>query len=220
MHIIERRFNTAKVRATEISSAPNSPGNLTGYASVANSLSEDLGGFRERVANGAFRNSLLARADVRALVNHDPSLIIGRTANGSLRLSEDPTGLRMECDVADTSYGRDLISSVKRGDISQMSFAFQAEDEDWSEEDDPENPDERISIRTLKSVKLLDVSAVTYPAYASTSITSMQPTVMERSHNQLFPYGLPQEVRSRLGNAALNPRSQEARRRLFSMFVG
>lgn len=128
--MIERSFTSVQVRANkpEKRSGQPSPGELTGYASVYNSLSENLGGFRERVASTAFTKSLRDGADVRALVNHDASSIVGRTTNRTLRLSSDAKGLRMECTLPDTSCGRDLYASVLRGDLSQMSFAFQVEE--------------------------------------------------------------------------------------------
>lgn len=216
MHPKELRFNQTQLRAIRSQSA-DSPGQLTGYASVFNSLSHDLGGFRERVAKGAFSKSLLNKADVKALVNHDPSLIIGRTQSGTLRLSEDSVGLRMECDLPNTSYGRDLYQSVQRGDISEMSFAFTPDDDSWDEEDDPET-NSRIAVRTLKSVSLMDVSCVTYPAYESSSVGVDPALVFGRSHN-LFPEGVPLELRSRIP-ALRNLKPQEGRRRLFNLIVG
>jgi HK97 family phage prohead protease len=224
MRTVERRFCETRVNSAGGPLTSTSPGIITGYAAVANSLSEDLGGFKECVANGAFRRSLQSGADVRALINHDPNLIIGRTNHGTLRLLEDPHGLYMSCDVCDTSYGRDLITNVRNQNISQMSFAFTVDDdgEDWIEEDDPETG-ERMQVRILRSVSLIDISPVVYPAYAATSVSAVDPAVLalgrSHSHRQLFPEGIPAEVRSRLGNAVLDPKAQESRRRLFSMFV-
>ncbi len=218
---IERRFLKRQLGAFR-SYSPDSPGVLVGYASVYGSLSEDLGGFRERVARGAVDKSLRDRADVRALVNHDPNLILGRVRNGTLTLSSDETGLLSKIQLPNTSYGRDLWESVARGDVSEMSFAFQAEDEDWADEDDPDDPDQRIRVRTLKGAQLLDVSAVVYPAYESTSvhISSVDPSlVMGRS---LFPEGIPVEVRKRvgnIGNTVLNFKPQERRRALTNLLL-
>jgi uncharacterized protein len=193
----EQRFNPARV-SVRASATPDSPGVLIGYASVFNSLSEDLGGFRERVAPTAYDRALSdPKLDCKALINHDPSLLIGRTLNKTLNLLTDSIGLRMTVNLPNTSYARDLMASVSRGDLNQMSFAFTADDEDWTDEPDPDNPDQSMRIRTLKSVTLMDVSAVTYPAYAATSISSIDPAIMGRS---LFPQGVPMEVRSHVPN--------------------
>jgi HK97 family phage prohead protease len=135
---------------------------ITGYGAVYNDLSEDLGGFREKIEPGAFDG--VVSDDVRALVNHDSNLILGRTGAGTLRLSVDDVGLRYEVDLPDTSYARDLAVSMQRGDITQSSFGFYIEDDDWAKRDDG------TIVRTIKKVRqLLDVSPVTYPAYPTTS---------------------------------------------------
>jgi uncharacterized protein len=135
---------------------------IVGYAAVFNSLSEDLGGFREKIAPGAFKRSLENGADVRALLNHDSNYVLGRNKSGTLFLSEDERGLKIEITPPDTQWARDLMVSMERGDIDQMSFGFYTISDDW-ETKDGEN------IRTLKEVELFDVSVVTYPAYTATS---------------------------------------------------
>jgi HK97 family phage major capsid protein/HK97 family phage prohead protease len=142
---------------------------LVGYAAVFDSMSKNLGGFREKISRGAFSRSISERADVRALLNHDPNVVLARTKSGTLKLSEDSTGLRCEILLPDTQTGKDLYSSVQRGDISEMSFGFRvpAGGDTW----------ERVqgeSIRTLTDVDLHDVSICTYPAYASTTISARQ----------------------------------------------
>lgn len=138
------------------------PVEIRGYGAVFNELSENLGGFREKIAPGAFDGVL--SDDVRGLINHDSNLILGRTAASTLRLSVDERGLRYEIDLPDTSYARDLGVSMQRGDISQSSFGFYVDEDDWTEDD------EGRVVRTIKKVRqLLDVSPVTYPAYPQTS---------------------------------------------------
>ena len=153
---IERRVADHKVefRAGETGGA----GVAVGYGSVFNSVSENLGGFREIIAPGAFDDVL--DNDVRALINHDSNLILGRTTSKTLRLSVDEIGLRYEVDLPNTSYANDLAVVMERGDVSQSSFGFQVDKDSWSEDEDG-----RI-IRTVEKVsRLYDVSPVTFPAY-------------------------------------------------------
>ena len=136
---------------------------VRGYASVFDKLSENLGGFREIIAPGAFDEVL--NDDVRALFNHDPNLILARTKSGTLRLSVDDNGLAYEFTPPNTNTGRDLVESMKRGDVSQSSFAFTVDSDEWSEDQ------EGRVLRTITKMKrLLDVSPVTYPAYPDATV--------------------------------------------------
>ncbi len=136
---------------------------VVGYGAVFNSESNDLGGFREYIAPGAFDGRL--EDDVRFLVNHDANLILARTTNGTLRLSVDEKGLRYEADLPNTSTARDLMELLKNGTISQSSFAFTVEDDSWELKDG-------MNIRTINRVsQLYDVSSVTYPAYNDATST-------------------------------------------------
>lgn len=139
---------------------------IRGYAAVFNKLSEDLGGFREKIDPGTFKDSI-GRDDIRALFNHDANYVLGRNKAGTLTLTEDEKGLSIEIDPPDTQYARDLQESIKRGDISQMSFGFVTLKDSW--EYDRKKP-ERDVVRTLQEVRLFDVSPVTYPAYPQTSV--------------------------------------------------
>ncbi len=158
----ERRFTgSCELRAI----APEEGGRkkIAGHAAVFNSLSEDLWGFREKIAPGAFRNAL-AKSDIRALLNHDPNFVLGRMKNGTLRAQEDETGLAVEIDPPETGWADDLLVSIGRGDISQMSFAFRVGEDSWETVDG-------INIRTIHSFdEIFDVSPVTYPAYPETDV--------------------------------------------------
>jgi HK97 family phage prohead protease/HK97 family phage major capsid protein len=133
---------------------------IEGYAATFNDVT-DLGYFREQIAVGAFDGHLAD--DVRLLINHT-GVPLARTTNGTLRLSVDETGLRYEAQLADTTEGRDLYTLIKRGDISQSSFAFSIEEESW---------DNKANLRTVNKVgRLYDVSPVTYPAYATTTVAA------------------------------------------------
>lgn len=131
--------------------------NFRGYAAVFDSLSHDLGGFKEIVRPGAFTRSLKENPDVRMLFNHDPSKILARTPR-TLKVQEDSRGLAVEAQLPNTSYGRDLAESLGRGDISQMSFRFRVKQDEWENRDGTQ-------VRSLKDVDLVEVSAVTFPAY-------------------------------------------------------
>ena len=143
----------------------NDDGSITmvGYAAKFNTRSQDLGGFVETIAPGAFTRSLDDGADVKALFNHDPNIVLGRSTAGTLRLFQDDTGLRYEVDLPNTTAGKDLAISLQRGDISQSSFAFRTISDDWSFDTDGRE------LRTLHDLELRDVSPVTYPAYLDTN---------------------------------------------------
>lgn len=158
-HTIETRslvHADVELRASE-------EGVLEGYAAVYGAEA-DMGYYRESIQPGAFSRALADRHDVRALLNHDPNFVLGRSTSGTLEMEEDAKGLRVRITPPDTSWARDLMISVKRGDISQMSFAFRSVREDW----DHQNP--VAPLRKLQDLDLFDVSVVTYPAYADTSV--------------------------------------------------
>lgn len=130
---------------------------LRGHAAVFGVLSEDLGGFRERIAPGAFADVL--DDDVRLLVDHEPPPL-ARTKAGTLRLHEDERGLAFEADLPDTTAARDLRESVSRGDVDGASFRFVVGEEEWQDD-----------VRTIVKVAALrDVTVATYPAYPAASI--------------------------------------------------
>lgn len=154
MHIERRGIGTLSSDA----------GRLMGYASVYGPLSEDLGGFRERIAPQAFTRTLEdSKADVRALVNHDSSLVLGRRSAGTLKLSTDKNGLGVEIYPPDTSYAKDLRMLIERGDVNQMSFGFIVRADEWTIE-------ETVRVRTVTDVELIEVSVVTIPAYPDTTV--------------------------------------------------
>ncbi len=159
-----RRIITDKsVRAVE-PEAEGAPRRLVGYAAMFNSLSEDLGGFRETIEPGTFAKSLKRGDDVRAFIEHQGGLsTLGRTSNGTVRLKEDDKGLWTEIDLPDTTAARDIYELIRRADVSQMSFSFRTITDAWNTVDGEE-------IRTLKEVDLMDVSPVAMPAYPATGV--------------------------------------------------
>ena len=138
---------------------------IRGHAAVFNQLSEDLGGWREQIAPGAFAEAIKGD-DVRALFNHNSDLILGRNLAGTLKLAEDTRGLAIELDPPDTQAGRDLIVSMERGDVTQMSFGFSVRPngQNWGKRDDGQ------VVRTLTRLRLFDVSPVVFPAYPQTDV--------------------------------------------------
>ena len=136
---------------------------IVGYAAVFNSFSQPIFGFRETIKPGAFKKTI-RESDVRALINHDPNYVLGRTSSRTLRLSEDEKGLRYIVTPPDTTFARDLVVSIKRGDITQSSFGFSVVKDHWT----GESPN---MTRELLEVKLFDVSSVTYPAYLQTEVS-------------------------------------------------
>jgi HK97 family phage prohead protease len=131
---------------------------LHGYAAVYGAVSDDLGGYREQIARGAFQNVI--EADVRCLLNHDPSQVLGRTRSGTLRLADEQRGLRFECDLPDSPLGENVRAAVRRGDIDGASFRFVVGEEQWDGD-----------LRTVQSVKELhDVTVATYGAYPDASV--------------------------------------------------
>lgn len=173
---------------------------IAGYAARFNSVSGDLGGFVEQIAPGAFSRALASSPDVRALFNHDPNFVIGRTTAGTLTLREDSKGLWMEAQPPDTQWARDMATSIARGDINQMSFGFSVPKggDMWGRQDDG------TPLRTLVTVDLFDVSPVTYPAYDSTSVS-----VTARSAASAMT-----TVQEDPPNGALNQEDERRRQRL------
>lgn len=134
---------------------------LEGYAATFGTPAA-IGVFTETIRAGAFRASLARPGlDVLALVDHDPSRLLARTASGTLRLTEDARGLAFVVDVPDTTLGRDVLALAERRDLGGMSFGFRVTDEAWPAADR----------RELRAVDLVEVSIVhAHPAYAATSV--------------------------------------------------
>ena len=154
----EVRVNTVELEVREDTTGMT----FSGYASVFNSPSEDLGGFIEYVAPGAFKRSLQSRNEIKLLWNHDSGEPLASLRGGTLRLTEDSTGLRVEAQLPNTTRGRDVAELLRTRVIDSMSFGFNVIKDNWS-------ADGRT--RTLESVRLSEVSVVSFPAYAATTAT-------------------------------------------------
>ena len=136
---------------------------IEGYAALYDNET-NIGPFKESISRGAFDNVL--DNDVRALINHDPSLVLGRTSSGTLELTTDDVGLKYRVKLGNQQYATDLYESIQRGDISQSSFAFTIKDQTWSEDRSSRSVDE--------VAQLLDVSPVTYPAYKEATVVARE----------------------------------------------
>jgi HK97 family phage prohead protease len=143
---------------------------FSGYASVFNSPSEDLGGFIEYVAPGAFKRSLQSRNEVKLLWNHDSGEPLASLRGGSMQLVEDEVGLKVTATLPQTSRGRDVAELLRTNVISEMSFGFNVIKDSWSRDG---------QTRTLESVRLFEVSVVSFGAYKATTATvrSAPPTI-------------------------------------------
>lgn len=128
--------------------------------------SEDLGGFRERLLPGSFRQSM-ADDDIRALFNHDPNIVLGRKSNGTLRLSESERGVFYEVDVnTDDADAMSAVARIRRGDITGNSFGFYIEgrdDQEWEERDG-------MMWRTIKRGRMRELGPQTFPAYPQSDV--------------------------------------------------
>ncbi|BGI52709.1 MAG: HK97 family phage prohead protease [Candidatus Hamiltonella defensa (Ceratovacuna japonica)] len=165
----ETRCYSGEIRAQP---QDNQSTHIVGYGSVFNSRSEPLRGFREVIKPNAFDGVL--HEDVRALFNHDPNFILGRSTAGTLRLSVDERGLHYDISAPDTQTIRDLVlAPMQRGDIKESSFSFgiARDGEHWYEDDEGQ-----VVREIHRFSRLFDVSPVTYPAYqaADSAVRSMK----------------------------------------------
>jgi HK97 family phage prohead protease len=158
---VERRMlDVAELRLDDDGEART----IRGYAAVFDSLSQPIFGFREVIRKGTFKKTV-RESDIRALWNHDPNYVLGRKSARTLRLEEDEKGLLTRIFPPSTQWARDLMTSIERGDVSQMSFGFNTIKDRWL----PAGED-GLPVRELLEVRLLDVSPVTFPAYQQTEV--------------------------------------------------
>jgi uncharacterized protein len=158
---LERR-NT--LRGVEFRDGENGgEGTLTGYASVYMRYSQNLGGFVEQVARGAFAKSLGDKVPVLARYNHEDEWLLGTTEAGTLQLGDDEIGLSYSVVLPPTNAGKDVAILAKRGDIRYSSFAFYTIEDEWGV------TEQGFPLRTLLNVQLTDVAPVNSPAYLDTT---------------------------------------------------
>jgi uncharacterized protein len=164
MDDIERRYYEPKIEIREENGQPV----IEGMAAIYGMESNDLGGFVEIIEPGFFENVL--GEDVRSLWNHNGDLVLGRTRSGTLVLEDTPAGLRTITYPPDTTWGRDTVTSIRRGDVTGMSFAFRVSQEGQRWETRPDGTEVRYLLRG-GATDLKDISPVTYPAYPQTSVS-------------------------------------------------
>jgi HK97 family phage prohead protease len=171
---MERRFSAGAITVER--RAEGAPPTLTGYAAVfydeGDAATEYLfdqwrgTDYVERIMPGAFDRAMKEGDDVRALFNHNPDNLLGRTAAGTLTLSVDRKGLRYEITPPAGELGRSVVAAIERGDLSGSSFAFLPESQAWRE---IEQEGRTLIVREIAGVRLFDVGPVTYPAYEGTT---------------------------------------------------
>lgn len=153
---------------------------IRGYPIVFNSLSEDLGGFRERILPEAVDRSL--QADIRALVDHDTAKVLGRTKAGTLRIRKERSGLRVDIDPdLEISYARDIVRAVARGDVSGMSFGFRVLEDEWHDA-------KPVPIRDVVDMEIREFSVVTFPAYLEADVEIAKRSLSAYLQTRGFPW--------------------------------
>ena len=162
----------------------DSPRIISGYAAVFNQWAE-IGRYwryKEQILSTAFDGCDYSKCV--ACFNHNTDNILARFSSGTLKLEVDATGLKFEFEVPNTTVGNDMYELVKRGDISQCSFAFVVEEDTWKYMEDTE-----LDERTINKIsELWDVSLVTYPAYEGTSVdarSAEEESLLERKKQHL-----------------------------------
>lgn len=185
----ERRGLTLKDSGAEVRDIGPQPPRFNGYASVFNKRT-NIGnpltwGFYEEVAPGAFSKTL-SEGDSRFLIDHNSYYVVSRVSAGTLYLAQDAIGLNTDSALdEELSYVKDLKANVRNGNITGMSFGFQVTKDDWDIEtvSTSDGNSAEVEVRTIREVKLIEVSAVTFPAYEETTAAlrfSLVPALLRR----------------------------------------
>lgn len=166
MDNFERRFITAETAGIELRTGDDGSFGIRGIGAVIGPLSQDLGGFKERNAEGAF-DEALKTSDVRGLFNHDPNYVLGRMGK-TMRVSADERG--MHYDIPSLPESRaDVREAIERGDVEGSSYSFTLREggDRWDEEDG-------VLVRTILPggvARIYDLGPVTFPAFRSTTVS-------------------------------------------------
>lgn len=170
----KKETRTVDITNIQTRSKDDEPLKVSGYAAVFNSRTSIGDFFDELIAPGAFKRTLKDNDDIRALFNHDWSVVLGRTKAGTLSLSEDERGLKFDLELPNTTAGRDLAESMERGDINQCSFGFYATEETWDYNSEP-------ALRTVNEAELYEISIVSIPAYDDTEAALVRSKEIDKS---------------------------------------
>lgn len=163
-----RHIRTISFRASKLDVSDDR--HLTGYAIVFNSLSEDLGGWKEIIAPEAVDRTLRSGDNVDALIDHrrETTTVLGSTDSGLMRMKKERHGLKVDIFPPDTTFARDVVTTVKAGLVRGMSFAFRL----WPEGATWDQEDSGLFIRTVTDMTFDEVSVVLNPAYSDTEISA------------------------------------------------
>ena len=204
---IEKRFVAMEGKLECRAAQEDGPRVIAGYAAVFNEFSKPIWGwFREQIAPGAFEDADMSNCV--ALYNHNTDDLLARVSSGTLKLTVDERGLYFEFEVPNTTVGNDVYELVKRGDISQCSFAFTVKEENWNYSTEDDQLDERTIV---KFGEIRDISLVVNPAYEGTSVDA-------RSAEQDAHLQRKQEYLSKIDNEKIMAES-ESRARLCQMLA-
>ena len=192
-------MNNKEIRAMEtIKAVDDEKMIVEGYALRFNTLSNDLGGFVETISPEALKEADLS--DVRCLIDHDSSKVLGRTTSETLELKVDDEGLYFRTQLPNTTYAKDLYENIRLGNINQCSFGFIL-DEDG---DEFEKREDGLFKRTLRKIKsLFDVSIVTYPAYNDTQVAPALRSIEQIKEQELADIKAKQQEEVRKQNELL-----------------
>lgn len=202
----ERRSITHEFRVSD----PDQPTTIQGYAAVFDSPG-DAFYWTEVLDPHCFDAVIASNPDVRALFNHNPDYVLGRTTAGTLSLAIDARGLSYVVNPPDTQLANDLIVSMRRKDVTGSSFGFVVSRDQWTD-----NPDGTVTRRILEINQLLDVSPVTYPAYdaANSTVRSLPESMPAEFRSRIEQLGKPAELKQHedewLSNTELRIRLAES----------
>ena len=184
---IEKRAMNSQLKIRENDGGGAS---IAGLAVPYGKQSEEMWGFREIIAPGAFAASLSGGRDIRCLWSHDAGKPLGRTSNNTLRLRDAPEGLSFDCDLSATSWSMDAREAIKRGDVTGMSFGFIVRKDDWAFVDD-------TTVRTVLEADLFEVSPVSFPAYPDSSVEARSELLAEGQKRILANKSIPLNIYQR-----------------------
>ncbi|MCQ2137882.1 MAG: HK97 family phage prohead protease [Bacteroidales bacterium] len=177
---VERRSITMAVTLEKRAEDAAESRSISGYAAVYNSWSQPLYWFREMIAPGAFDKADMGQCIL--CFNHDSNKICARVSSGTLKLTIDDKGLRFDADLPNTTVGNDLLELIRRGDISQCSFAFRVAKDTWRYADEINGLE--LDERTIDEIsEVLDVCPVVRPAYEDTSVDARSLEQRKAEHN-------------------------------------